>query len=144
MLIKKMRMAHPDVVTITFYVTPYPGTPIHDLAVQLKLKMPRTTQEWAGWESTSLSTGWITEKEKDMVERCNNFYFPLAYPNGLFRRHMRRLILKPILYPLHWLASARCRFDFYRAPLEWRAMQRLARTRRFRRVGSQIDALRGY
>ncbi|MHB9052449.1 MAG: B12-binding domain-containing radical SAM protein [Thermoleophilia bacterium] len=144
MLIKKMRQAHPEVITVTFYVTPYPGTPINDIAVKLKLKMPEKTEEWADWESTSITTTWITAQEKDLVERCNNFYFPFAYPNRQLRQHLARLAYKPLLYPLHWLAAARCRFNFYRLPVEWRLMQRLGRTPRFRRIGSQIDALRGY
>lgn len=144
MLIKKMRRAHPEVVTVTFYVTPYPGTPVYDIAVQLDLKMPTRTEEWADWESTKISTTWITPKQKDLVERCNNFYFPWAYPNRQLRRRMGQWKFRPLVYPLHWLAAARCRFNFYRLPVEWRLMQRLGRTKRFRRVGSQIDALRGY
>lgn len=144
MLIKKIRKMHPDVITLTFYVTPYPGTPIYDIAVKLNLKMPRTTEEWAEWESTTVSTTWISEKDKDFVERCNNYYFPFAYPNTQLRKRMRRLRWKPVLYPLHWLAALRCWINFYGVPMEWRLMQLLSRTRRFRRVGSQIDALRGY
>lgn len=144
MLIKAMRRAHPDVITVTFYVTPYPGTPIYDLAVSLELPMPKRTEEWAEWESTSISTTWITRKQKDLVERCNNFYFPFAYPNGQLHRRLDRLKWKPVLYPLHWMAALRCRFNFYRLPVEWRLMQKLSRSSRLRRVGSQIDALRGY
>jgi radical SAM superfamily enzyme YgiQ (UPF0313 family) len=144
MLIKRMRQAHPEVVTVTFYVTPYPGTPIYDIALRLNLKMPEKTEEWADWESTSVSTTWITQQEKDLVERCNNFYFPFAYPNQQLRRRLAQLKWKPFLYPLHWLAALRCRLNFYRLPVEWRLMQKLARTRKFRRIGSQIDALRGY
>ncbi len=144
MLIKKLRRNHPEVMTVTFYVTPYPGTPIYDLAVRLNLRMPVKTVEWADWESTSISTTWITAREKDLVERCNNFYFPFAYPNRQLRTHMRQLKWKLALYPLHWLAVVRCRLNFYRLPVEWRLMQKLGRAGRFRKIGSQIDALRGY
>jgi len=144
MLIKKMRQAHPDVVTVTFYVTPYPGTPISDIATRLNLRMPQKTAEWADWESTSISTTWITPQEKDLVERCNNFYFPFAYPNRQLSQRLAQLKWKPVMYPMHWLAAARCRLNFYRFPIEWMLMRRLSRTGRFRRIGSQIDALRGY
>ncbi|MHB8168340.1 MAG: B12-binding domain-containing radical SAM protein [Thermoleophilia bacterium] len=144
MLIKRMRHAHPDVVTVTFYVTPYPGTPIYDIALMLKLKLPQATEEWADWESTSVSTTWITAAEKDLVERCNNFYFPFAYPNKQMRKMMRQWKWNVFLYPVHTLAKIRCKVNFYRLPLEWVLMKQLARTRRFRRIGSQIDALRGY
>ncbi|MHB1463800.1 MAG: B12-binding domain-containing radical SAM protein [Thermoleophilia bacterium] len=144
MLIKEMRRRHPEIVTVTFYVTPYPGTPVYDIALSLRLPLPKKTEEWAEWESTSISTTWITAAEKDMVERCNNFYFPFAYPGRQMRMRLSRMRWKPLLYPLHWLALLRCRFDFYGLPLEWRLMQRLGRTRRFRRIGSQIGALRGY
>ena len=144
LLIKEIRKAHPQVATITFYVTPYPGTPIYDIALSLHLKLPGKTEEWADWESTSISTTWITAKEKDLVERCNNFYFPFAYPNRQMQQSMKQIKVKPLLYPVHWLALARCRLNFYRLPLEWTLMKWLTRTRRFRRIGSQIDALRGY
>jgi radical SAM superfamily enzyme YgiQ (UPF0313 family) len=144
MLIKAMRKAHPEVVTLTFYVTPYPGTPIFDIAVGLKLKMPEKTEDWADWESTSVSTTWISDRDRDMVERCNNFYFLFAYPNAQIRKRMRMMKWKLILYPVHWLAAARCALNFYRLPVEWRLMKLMFKTRRFRRVGSQIDALRGY
>jgi anaerobic magnesium-protoporphyrin IX monomethyl ester cyclase len=143
MLIKSMRKKHPGVVTITFYATPYPGTPLHDIAVKLNLKMPQTTEEWAGWESTSVHTTWITEGDKDLVERCNNFYFPFAYPNKQLRQRMKKWPWKAFLYPLHWLAAVRCRVDWYRLPLEWRLMQRLGNLKRFRRISTQIGALRG-
>ncbi len=143
MLIKAMRRAHPEVVTITFYVTPYPGTPLYDIALQLQLEMPRSTEEWADWESTSVHTTWISSADKDLVERCNNFYFPFAFPNQQLRRHMGKWKWKAFLYPLHLLAAGRCRFDFYRWPFEWRLMQRLGNLKRFRRISSQIGALRG-
>ncbi|GBE57392.1 radical SAM superfamily protein [bacterium BMS3Abin01] len=143
MLIKAMRRAHPEVVTITFYVTPYPGTPLYDIALQLQLEMPRNTEEWADWESTSVHTTWISNADKDLVERCNNFYFPFAFPNRRLRKHMAKWKWKAFLYPLHLLAAARCRFDFYRWPFEWRLMQRLGNLKRFRRISSQIGALRG-
>lgn len=144
MLIKAMRKAHPEVITLTFYVTPYPGTPIFDVAVKLKLKMPEKTEEWADWESTSVSTTWISDRDKDMVERCNNFYFLFAYPNEQIRKRMRMNKWKFLLYPLHWLAAGRCALNFYGLPAEWRLMKVMLRTKRFRRVGSQIHALRGY
>lgn len=144
MLIKEMRRIHPDVITVTFYVTPYPGTPIYELAKELRLEMPESTLEWADWESTKISTEWINEEEKDLVDRCNSYYFPLAYPNKQVRKRMRQLKWMPLLYPLHYLARLRCRFDKYDYPLEWRLMKRIGRIKRFRRVGSQIDALRGF
>ena len=144
MLIKKMRKAHPEVITITFYVTPYPGTPIYDMALGLNLKLPEKTEEWAEWESTSISTNWITEREKDLVERCNNFYFPFAYPNRQMHQRLSRLKWMPLLYPLHWLAAFRCKVNFFGLPVEWRLMQRLGRVKRFRRISSQIGVLRGY
>ncbi|MCL5883341.1 MAG: B12-binding domain-containing radical SAM protein [Actinobacteria bacterium] len=143
-LIQRMRKSHPEVITVTFYVTPYPGTPIYDMAVKLNLKMPEKTEDWADWESTSVQTTWITPAEKDLVERCNSFYFPFAYPNHLLRKRLEQLKWKPLLYPLHWMAAARCRFGWYGLPFEWRLIQRLARMNRFRKFGSQIDALRGY
>ncbi|RJQ47078.1 MAG: radical SAM protein [Gaiellales bacterium] len=143
-LIKRLRAVHPDVVTVTFFATPYPGTPFYEMTGGLDIPRPQTTEEWASWESTSVSTPWITEQEKDLVERCNNFYFPFAYLNQQKRERMRRLRWKLALYPLHWLSLLRCRFDYYGLPFEWLIMKRLLQMKRLRRVGSQIDALRGY
>ncbi len=144
MLIKAMRKAHPAVMTITFFVTPYPGTPIFDIAVRLNLKMPKKTEDWADWESTSVSTNWISEEERDLVERCNNFYFLFGYPNTRLRRHMHMLKWMPFLYPLRALAALRCMLNFYGLPVEWRMMKWMLRSGKFRRAGSQIDALRGF
>lgn len=144
MLIKNLRKVHPDVMTVTFYVTPYPGTPIYTMAKKLGLKMPEKTEEWADWESTSVSTTWITKEEKDLAGRCNNFYFMFAYPNRAIRKRLDQLKWKPVLYPLHWAAAFRCKVNFYGLPVEWRMMKMLGRVKRFRRVSSQIDALRGY
>lgn len=143
-LIKKLRKSHPDVVTVTFFATPYPGTPFYDMTENLEIRRPTTTEEWASWESTSVSTPWITDKEKDLVERCNNFYFPFAYLNQQKRERMCQLKWKLTLYPLHLLALLRCGLDYYGLPFEWLIMKRLLRMKRLRRVGSQIDALRGY
>ncbi len=143
-LIKRMRRTYPEVVTITFYVTPYPGTPLFDIAVRLDLPMPANTEEWADWESTSAHTNWISERDRELVESCNNFFFPFAYPNRQLRRRMRNPKWMPVVYPFHWLARLRCSLDFYRFPWEWRLMRWLTGRGRFRRAGSQIDALRGY
>jgi len=144
MLIKNLRKVHPEVMTVTFYVTPYPGTPIFDMARTLNLKMPEKTEEWADWESTRVSTTWITKEEKDLAGRCNNFYFMFAYPNHQIRKRLNQLKWKPILYPLHWMAALRCKVNYYGIPVEWRLMKMAGRMKRFRRMSSQIDALRGF
>lgn len=144
MLIKSLRKVHPEVMTVTFYVTPYPGTPIYDMARTLDLKMPEKTEEWANWESTSISTTWITKQEKDLTGRCNNFYFMFAYPNHQIRKRLDQFKWKPILYPLHWMAALRCKINYYGLPVEWGLVKMLTRVKKFRRMSSQIDALRGY
>lgn len=144
MLIKNLRKVHPEVMTVTFYVTPYPGTPIYEMATTLGLKMPEKTEDWANWESTSVSTTWITSEEKDLAGRCNNFYFMFAYPNRQIRKRLDQLKWKPILYPLHWMAVFRCKFNYYGLPVEWGMVKMLTRMKKFRRMNSQIDALRGY
>ncbi len=144
MLIKKLRREHPDVVTVAFYVTPYPGTQLFDIAQRLRLRMPTKTSEWADWESTSVSTSWISEEDKNLVSSCINFYFPFAYPNRVMRNRMQKLRWMPLLYPLHWIAALRSALNFYRLPLEWKLFGQLSRMKRLRRISSQIDALRGY
>lgn len=144
MLIKNLRKVHPEVMTVTFYVTPYPGTPIFEMAKRLQLKMPEKTEEWAEWESTRVSTTWITQEEKDLTGRCNNFYFMFAYPNYQIRNRLTQLKWKPILYPLHWAAALRCKVNFYGMPVEWGLVKMAGRIKKFRRMSSQIDALRGY
>ncbi len=143
LLIKEIRKGHPEVVTITFYVTPYPGTPIFDMALKFDLRMPQKTEDWADWESTSLNTRWISESDKDLVERCNNLYFPMAYPSRKMRQQMRKWKWRLPLTALHYLASQRCRHDYYDFPLDWRAVKLAARLFGIRKAGSQIDLLRG-
>ncbi|MBE0429670.1 MAG: B12-binding domain-containing radical SAM protein [Thermoleophilia bacterium] len=141
-LVKKMRRAHRDIITAIMYLTPYPGTGIFNLAMKLNVKVPETIDKWAGWDSTSVNTTWINGREKDLVERCNNLYFPFAYPNEQLRRRMNQLKFKPFLYPLHALAALRCRFDYYGMPFEWWLVRLLSRRLRFERAFSQLGALR--
>lgn len=143
-LIRRIRKDHPDILTIVFYLTPYPGTPIYDLVKQFLTRRPERIEDWASWEAVSGETEWLSEDEKDLVQRCNNFYFPLAYPNRQLRSRMGKAAWIPVVYPLHFLARLRCALGYYRFPFEWRLANFFSRIPFVRKAISQVTAIHGY
>lgn len=128
LLTKQVKAINPDIKTPVCYYLPYPGSILYQRALELGFREPQTLEAWAGchW-ATEVHTGWVTRKEKDFAERCTIFYFPLAYPDWRVKARMREGRSRHFARLLHFLAALRCKWDFYRVPVEWWVAKTLER-----------------
>jgi hypothetical protein len=72
-------------------------------------------------------TPWVTEEEKDYVERCSTFYFPIAYPDQRVLRHAGAGMARMPFSVMRRLAAARVARNAYNLPVEWRMAKLAAR-----------------
>ncbi|HET6267059.1 MAG TPA: hypothetical protein VFG11_05010, partial [Acidobacteriota bacterium] len=75
------------VKTFNIY-TPYPGTELYDVALQLGLKQPDRLEDWARFNFRNIpkESTWITPKTKKLVE---NLDLPLMFMGDHFTHSYR-------------------------------------------------------
>ncbi len=118
--IEKLKQIHPDIRTKIFVFTPYPGTPLYDLAVSYGMPEPRSLEEWADYNpATMKESRWVQPGERRMIEKVNGFYLPFAYPDSNMQRKLAHGRKKWPYRLMHKLARVRARTGFYALPVEW-------------------------
>jgi anaerobic magnesium-protoporphyrin IX monomethyl ester cyclase len=110
------------VKTFNIY-TPYPGTELYDLALQLGLKEPDKLEDWALF-NVQKDSPWIKPETKKLVE---NLDFPLMFLGGHFVDSYRKT--NPIVTTLGRLYSPIARYRIRnmdtRLPLESKLVKAL-------------------
>jgi radical SAM superfamily enzyme YgiQ (UPF0313 family) len=110
-IIKEIKRIDPAFEFNIFFFTPYPGTELFDYIVKKGFKVPGTLSEWSDIDFIMYAGYWVKQHEREYVERFK-FYTKLATGESAmltWRRWAR---------PLHKLAAARSRHDFYNLPVE--------------------------
>lgn len=118
--IEGLKNIYPDVRTKIFVFTPYPGTPLYDLAVEYGMEEPQSLEEWADYNpATRKESLWAEQWEREMVEKVNGFYLPFAYPNRHMRYKLQNGGKRWAFKTMHLAAMARAKTGFYSLPVEW-------------------------
>ncbi len=116
-----LRGIYPEAAFSFFFYTPYPGTPLFEMALQCGLVKPKTLEEWANFTGTRINIPWVDAKYTDRLKRILRFYLPLAYPVSELREKLGRF--NPLLMAgfnmLRPLARFRLGNNFFRLPVEW-------------------------
>lgn len=124
--IRKLKTIHSDIRTKIFIFTPYPGTPLYDLAVSYGMPEPKSLEEWADYNPATLKvTQWAEPWERPLIEKVNGFYFPYAFPDSNMQEKLHHGNKKWVYKLMHGLAQARVNHDFYSAPVEWMLFKKL-------------------
>lgn len=118
---KQVKSTYAEIMTPICFYAPYPGSPLFPIAESKGFRAPRTLEGWSDFGFTNINTPWVTENEKEYVERLSSFYFPIAYPDRRVLRNAGTGIKRFPFILLRKLAQARVRRDNYRLPLEWHA-----------------------
>ena len=105
-VIQRLRRMSDDFEVAVYFYQPYPGSKIADLAWERGYERPARLEDWADFDYVGSRGPWVTAKKWERVQR---FKF---YQHHAFGR--RRLVA----FPLRWLARARMRTGFLRAPFE--------------------------
>lgn len=105
-LAKRLRAMSPDFQTPVFFFKPYPGSSITQDAVNNGFRLPRTLDEWSGFDFIGSAGPWVSKDDYRLVERFK-FYQQLAWDRvGAWRK------------PLQLIARWRCNRDVYAFPVE--------------------------
>ncbi len=102
----ELNSMHPNFRTPIFYFKPYPGTPITDNVIKNGYKLPETVHEWSDFDFVGSSGPWVSKEKYDFFEKFK-FYLKFAYSKQ-----------KMIYKPLQILARLRCKYKFFKLPLE--------------------------
>jgi radical SAM superfamily enzyme YgiQ (UPF0313 family) len=105
-VIEQLRRMSADFDVSVYFYQPYPGSPIADLAWQRGYPRPARLADWADFDYVGSRGPWVT---REKWERIQSFKF---YQHHAYGRR------RPLLAPLRWLARARLRTGFLRAPFE--------------------------
>ena len=139
-LIRQIKEVHPNVMTKVFYYTPFPGTPLYDVAVRYGLTEPKSLEEWSVYNPVNMKTIWITDKQKDWARMTNGFYIALAYPTvGLLKMGEKNALRRPFFKILTALARYRVKNSFYMLPLGWWGFKLFKRLSKFPRYLNEIS-----
>jgi radical SAM superfamily enzyme YgiQ (UPF0313 family) len=120
LLVKEIKKLYPNHQFTSFLYTPYPGTPLYNLAIKEGLKVPFCLEGWIDWNILEVRTPWI--KTKGYSDRLHSFvkmYYPLAFPSDNLKRRFQDSKNGWIYWLLHKLESFRVRNDFFLFPIEW-------------------------
>ncbi len=110
-LAKRLRAMSPRFETPVFYFKPYPGSAITEAVAREGYRLPQSLDEWADFDFVGSSGPWVTPEKHEFIERFK-FYNRAAWGRRTWLR-----------WPLQRLARWRCERDFYRLPLEKRAVE---------------------
>ena len=125
-LAERLLKENPQAVKTFNIYTPYPGTELYDLALQLGLKQPERLEDWAkfNFRNVPKESAWMNSETRKLVE---NLDLPLMFLGNHFTESYRKT--NPIITALGKLYSpvARYRVDNLdvRLPLESRIVKAL-------------------
>jgi len=124
-LIRKIFIINPVANVLLFFYTPYPGTPLYQLALDQGFKNPESLEEWGNVDLSTKVTPWITKnhKRKTIFIRC---LLPLKkITSNQYLAEMKNKKFKHIFLEqlgLIWLinkwVTLRLKLKFYLLPFE--------------------------
>jgi len=120
LLVKEIKKLYPNHQFTSFLYTPYPGTPLYDLAIKKGLIVPSYLEGWINWNILEVRTPWI--KIKGYSDRLHSFvkmYYPLAFPSDNLKKKFKDHKKGWMYWLLHKLESFRVRNEFFLFPIEW-------------------------
>jgi len=110
----------------TYYLliyTPYPGSPLYDLALKQGFKPPKTFEQWAEFELHKVTTSWVPKKYVNLGEQFSLYYFPIL-GNQLRQivnhyNPVLRTIMTPLYYFIRGIVKFRWKLKFFAMPVDY-------------------------
>jgi radical SAM superfamily enzyme YgiQ (UPF0313 family) len=106
-VIQRLRRMSPEFDVSVYFYQPYPGSPIADLVWERGHAKPNGLEAWSRFDYVGSYGSWVSKEKWERVQRFT-FYQRHAFGKGK----------GAVSVPLRWLARARLRTGFYRAPIE--------------------------
>jgi len=64
---------------LLFFYTPYPGTPLFDMSVRNRLKIPKTLEQWSNYDLEHANTPWLSRNYIRKLRSIIGYYLPVAF-----------------------------------------------------------------
>ena len=122
-LIKDLKSRYPDHEFTVVLFTPYPGTPLMELAVKKGLRVPKKLEEWVNWNVLSVNTPWVDKKYLNKSNMFAKYLYPLAFPSSALKEKFKRRGKGLPYRVLHRIASFRVSREFFALPVEWELLK---------------------
>lgn len=110
-----------------FIYTPYPGTPLYELALRRGFNEPKTLREWGQMDMDKVLVPWVNTKYERLIECLDRFIFPFV--GGKYHEELLRIrkksLLRGLLFSLlnkitHDTSKFRLRHGAFSFPLEYK------------------------
>ncbi len=106
-LAKRLRRMSARFETPFFFYQPFPGSLINEGLIRTEMDMPETLEAWSDFDFIGSSGPWVDPDKHRLIKNFKFFNHLSGYgDDGFFVKIPRKM------------ARWRCRFDFYRLPLE--------------------------
>jgi hypothetical protein len=117
---QRLSKENPEGVPRYNIFTPYPGTPIFDIAVEHGFVAPSRLEDWVSFNYRTVndSSAWLSEKQKKII-RMLHFTTLLAQPNNFIKPYKKTSLWVRIIAALYYpVACFRVRHLFPWFPVE--------------------------
>ena len=120
--IAELQKINPRVNATVKVYTPYPGTPLYAESLKLGFQPPKTNEDWARFNRETCHLPWADNKELETMHRVSVYAFTTM-----------KDFLPPFYSVLHPMAVMRYKSNFYKFPVELRAIDALRAGKRVAR-----------
>lgn len=122
-LIGKLFQVNPLAKILLFFYTPYPGTPLYELALQRGFKDPKNLEEWGMFGLTDITTPWTNKSHIKKVLLLKDLFVLkriISKEHLKFKKSWKHSLLKKlgIYFLLNWWIDLRFKYQFYFFPIE--------------------------
>ena len=105
---------------LLFFYTPYPGTPLFNMAVKHGLKKPKTLEEWSKYDLEHANTPWLSSSYVRKLRSIIGYYLPVAFLSKNGQKIVKKGGIKGnILKILNKLALYRWKKGNFSFPIEY-------------------------
>jgi anaerobic magnesium-protoporphyrin IX monomethyl ester cyclase len=119
---------------IVHFYAPSPASELFDASVRMGAFSPSHLAEWIPYNTVRGVTPWIDERYIDRIRQRNDFVYPFARPNPVFRERISRHTSGALLFTvLSLICRLRYRFGFYGFPVDWWLYKKFKKARRLLR-----------
>jgi anaerobic magnesium-protoporphyrin IX monomethyl ester cyclase len=110
----------PNHKALLFFYTPYPGTPLFDMAVKNGLKVPRNLEMWSSYDLEHANTPWLSASYRRKLRSIISCYLPLTFLSKNARKIIKKGGIKgKALKIMNKLAVNRWKRRNFSFPLEY-------------------------
>lgn len=124
-IIRKIFIINPIANVLLFFYTPYPGTPLYQLALEQGFKDPENLEDWGNIDLATQATPWVDKKHKSKTLLVRSLVAikkitSKEYLNQIENKKFKHILLEQlgIVWLINKWVSLRMKYKFYGLPFE--------------------------